>query len=55
MEYLDGCSTAIRRVARKVATIEDGLVSFLEMTSPWECNFWTGGLAYDIHPVVNVS
>jgi len=28
MEYPDGCSTAIRRVARKVATVEDRLVCF---------------------------
>jgi len=26
MEYLDGYSTAIRHVARKVATVEDELV-----------------------------
>jgi len=26
MEYLDGCSTAMRHVARKVAAIEGGLV-----------------------------
>jgi len=28
MEYLDSCSTAMRCVARKVATVEDGLVCF---------------------------
>jgi len=28
MEYLEDCSTAIRHVARKVATIEGGLVCF---------------------------
>jgi len=28
MEYLEGYSTAIRRVARKMATMEDGLVCF---------------------------
>jgi len=28
MEYPDGCSTAIRCVARKVATVEGGLVWF---------------------------
>ena len=28
MEYLEGCSTAMRYVARKVATVEDGLVWF---------------------------
>jgi len=26
MEYLDGCSTTIRHVARKVAAVEDRLV-----------------------------
>jgi len=26
MEYLEGCSTAMRRVARKVAAVEGGLV-----------------------------
>jgi len=26
IEYLDGCSTAVRHVVRKVATMEDGLV-----------------------------
>jgi len=28
MEYLDGCSTAIRYVAKKVAAVEGGLVYF---------------------------
>jgi len=28
MEYLDGCSTAIRHVMRKVATVEGRLVCF---------------------------
>jgi len=28
MEYLDGCSTTIRCVARKVATMEGALVCF---------------------------
>jgi len=28
MEYPEGCSTAIRRVERKVATVEGGLVGF---------------------------
>ena len=27
-EYPEGCSTAMRRVARKVATVEGGLVGF---------------------------
>jgi len=27
-EYLEGCSTAMRRVARKVAAVEGGLVWF---------------------------
>ena len=46
MEYPDGCSTAIRCVARKVATVEGGLVC-LEMTSLQGCSFQMGGLAYD--------
>ena len=28
MEYLEGCSTAMRHVARKVAAVEGGLVWF---------------------------
>jgi len=28
MEYLEGCSTTIRHVVRKVATMEGGLVWF---------------------------
>jgi len=28
MEYPEGCSTTIRHVARKVATMEGGLVEF---------------------------
>jgi len=28
MEYPDGCSTAMRHVAKKVATMEGGLVCF---------------------------
>jgi len=28
MEYPDGCSTAMRCIARKVATVEGGLVCF---------------------------
>ena len=28
MEYPEGCSTAMRRVARKVAAVEGGLVGF---------------------------
>jgi len=41
MEYLDGRSTAIRCVARKM-----GLYNW-EVISPQGCNFWIGGLAYD--------
>jgi len=41
MEYPDGYSTTIRYVARKV-----GLYNW-EMISPWRCNFWIGGLAYN--------
>jgi len=43
MEYLDGCSTAIRHVAKKMAAMEGGLVCFTLQG----CNFWMGGLAYD--------
>jgi len=28
MEYLDGCSTTMRHVARKMAAVESGLVCF---------------------------
>jgi len=28
MEYPDGCSTTIRHIVRKVATVEGGLVCF---------------------------
>jgi len=42
MEYPEGCSSTIRCVVRKV-----GLYN-LEMILPWEYNFQTGGLAYDI-------
>ena len=45
MEYLDDCSTTIKRVARKVAAIEGGLVC-LEVISPQGYSFWMGGLAY---------
>jgi len=41
MEYPEGCSTAIRHVARKA-----GLYN-LEMISPQRCNFQMDGLAYD--------
>ena len=41
MEYLDGCSTTIRHVARKVG------LYVLEVTSLWECSFQTGRLTYD--------
>ena len=41
MEYLDGCSTAIRHVAKKV-----GLYN-LEMISLWGCNFQMDELAYN--------
>jgi len=33
MEYLDDCSTAIRHVAKKVATVEGGLVCFGDDTT----------------------
>ena len=54
MEYLDGCSTIIRHVVRKVATVEGGLVC-LEMTSPQGCNFQMGGLAYDTSPIITLK
>jgi len=41
MEYPDGCSTAMRCVARKV-----GLYG-LEMVSLQGCYFWTDGLTHD--------
>ena len=41
MEYPDGCSTAMRHVARKVGLYD------LEVVSLRGCYFWTGGLAYD--------
>ena len=40
-EYLDGCSTTMRCVARKVGLYD------LEVTSLRECSFWMSGLAYD--------
>jgi len=42
MEYLDGCSTAIRYVARKVGLYD------LKVVSLQEHYFWTGRLAYNI-------
>jgi len=41
MEYPDGCSTAVRYVARKV-----GLYNW-KMILLWRCNFWIGELAYN--------
>ena len=41
-EYLEGCSTAMRHVVRKMAAVEGGLVS--EIASPQGCSFpdrWT--------------
>ena len=49
MEYLEGCSTAIRCVVRKV-----GLYN-LEFISPWGCNFWVGGIEYDSIPPLGLS
>jgi len=43
MEYLEGCSTAIRCVARKMGLYD------LKVVSPQRCYFWTGGLAYDTY------
>jgi len=42
MEYLDGCNTTIRRVARKVGLYDS------EVVSPQGRYFQTGRLAYDI-------
>jgi len=47
MKYPDGCSIAIRRVARKMATMEGRLVWFGGGFTAGTL-FWTGGLAYDI-------
>jgi len=44
---LEGCSTAIRRVARKVAVVEGRLVGLWKMISLQGCSFWMGGLAYN--------
>jgi len=41
MEYLDGCSNAMRCVARKMGLYDS------EVVSPWRCYFQIGGLAYD--------
>jgi len=49
MEYLDGCSTTLRRVAKRVATLEGGLVWFGGGFTMGTL-FWTGGLAYDSLP-----
>jgi len=40
-EYLDGCSTAMRCVARKVS------LYVLKVTPPWRCSFQMSELAYD--------
>jgi len=49
MEYLDGCSTALRRVAKRVATLEGELIWFGGGFTVGTL-FWTGGLAYDSLP-----
>ena len=49
MEYLDGCSTAMRRVARKVGLYD------LEVVSLQKCYFRTGGLTYDSIPPLGLS
>jgi len=41
MEYLEGCSTAMRCVVRKVDLYGS------EVVSPWGHYFWTGELVYD--------
>jgi len=48
MEYLDGCSTTMRCVARRVATMEGGLVWFGGGFTAGML-FQTGGLAYNIY------
>ena len=48
MEYLNGCSTTMRRVARRVATMEGRLVWFGDGFTAGML-FQTDGLAYDIH------
>ena len=47
MEYPDGCSTAMRHVARKV-----GLYN-LEVVSLWGRYFQTCGLAYDTNDLLS--
>jgi len=46
MEYPEGCSTTLRRVVRRVAAMEGGLVWFGGGFTTGTL-FWTGGLVYD--------
>jgi len=46
MEYPDNCSTTMRYVARRVATVEGRLVWFRGGFTAGTL-FWTGELAYD--------
>jgi len=49
MEYLEGYSTTMRCVARKVGLYGP------EMVSPWEHYFQTGKLVYDSIPPLGLS
>ena len=46
MEYLEDCSTTMRRVARRWPPWKAGLYGS-EVVSLWGCYFQTGGLVYD--------
>jgi len=54
MEYLEGCSTAMRHVVRKVATMEGRLVWF-GGDSTAGIYFQTSGLVYDSIPPLGLS
>ena len=49
MEYLDGCSTAIRHVARKVSLYN------LKLILLQGCHFQVSGLAYDNISLLELS
>ena len=51
MEYLEDCSTAMRCVVRKVATMEGRLVWF-GGDSTTGMYFQTSGLVYDNYPLM---
>ena len=55
MEYLEGCSTTLRCVARKVATVESGLVWFgggftmgTLFPDGWTCIWYLKNMWYNI-------